>query len=96
MESELESKREREGEYVVVSKRTYCGALKSESRMKNRNERKEWKSPGKETIVETRLKMKEGMREGKSVKRVVLDKLKGEDVEIVEGIWETKGGRLVV
>lgn len=70
IDSETENDRGQEGEYVVVGKRSYSGALKSESVKQKRTERKEWKSPGNETVVETQ--MKEGMGEGKSIKKVVL------------------------
>lgn len=62
---------------MVVGKRTYSGTLRSESGKLSRNERKEWKSRVKEAVVETRVKMKEGMEERKSLQKVALDKLKG-------------------
>lgn len=84
---ESESESEREGTTRVPRNKSYSGVLQGTGNMTAKKTRTPWKSPeNKMTTVETRVSLKEGMGEEKSVKTIVLEKLKNTNVETVEGI----------
>lgn len=84
---ESESESEREGATRVVKNKTYSAVLKEKDNLTTRKVRTPWKSPEhKRPTIETRVSLNEGMGEGKSVKKVVIEKLNSTNVGVVDGL----------